>query len=329
LEKLTVGYFGGSITYGTGATDKDKTSWRALVTAFLKKRYDVYEINGGVGGTGSDLGAFRCQRDLLQYMPDIVFVEFAVNDYNNKEVLPYIEGIVRQILAVSIATKIIFVYTLSKAMVLNDYSKGQIPKSVMLQQKIADKYLIPCINVGQKLWEYCCENNIDLEEYLPDTVHPSDKGHFFYAQSIIETLQINAVSECAIENGTLLDACEYANDDWQYCNEEMLNCYPHYLSSDKIDAELQIDFYGNVIGVYWIIAKDSGDILWRIDDGAWQKTTCFDKFALDFERVHYKILASDLEDTNHTFKLKISSTKDELSTGHCIRIGAFLVNHKK
>ena len=37
-------------------------------------------VNAGLGGTGSLSGAFRVQRDLLQAEPDVVIVEFAVND---------------------------------------------------------------------------------------------------------------------------------------------------------------------------------------------------------------------------------------------------------
>ena len=33
-----------------------------------------------MGGTGSDLGVFRLQHDVLRQRPDLVFIEFAVND---------------------------------------------------------------------------------------------------------------------------------------------------------------------------------------------------------------------------------------------------------
>ena len=38
------------------------------------------EINAAVSGTGSDYGAPRLQRDVLRHRPDLLFVEFAVND---------------------------------------------------------------------------------------------------------------------------------------------------------------------------------------------------------------------------------------------------------
>lgn len=102
-KKLTIAYFGGSITAGAGASDAAKTSWRTLTTAWFQAQFPeakITELNGAIGGTGSDLGAFRCQRDLVDKNPDLVFVEFAVNDGTRPELLikRSMEGIVRQIL---------------------------------------------------------------------------------------------------------------------------------------------------------------------------------------------------------------------------------------
>jgi lysophospholipase L1-like esterase len=37
-------------------------------------------VNAGIGDTDSQYGALRVQRDVLSYNPDLVVVEFAVND---------------------------------------------------------------------------------------------------------------------------------------------------------------------------------------------------------------------------------------------------------
>jgi hypothetical protein len=36
---FTIGYLGGSITAGAHASDPEKTSWRALTTAWLRRRF--------------------------------------------------------------------------------------------------------------------------------------------------------------------------------------------------------------------------------------------------------------------------------------------------
>ena len=102
-KQLTIGYFGGSITAGAGASNAAKTSWRARTTAWFKEHFPeaaITEVNAAIGGTGSDLGAFRCANDLLTKDPDLVFIEFAVNDGGTPElrVKRSMEGVVRQIL---------------------------------------------------------------------------------------------------------------------------------------------------------------------------------------------------------------------------------------
>src|SRR6202035_2996162 len=109
----TIGYFGGSITAGAGASDASKTSWRALTTAWFKAHFPdaaITEVNAAIGGTGSDLGVFRCQDDLLSKHPDLVFVEFAVNDGGGAElrIKRCMEGIVRQIWKANPNADIIF-----------------------------------------------------------------------------------------------------------------------------------------------------------------------------------------------------------------------------
>lgn len=101
-NKLTLGFFGGSITEGAGASDAEKTSWRGAVTEWFRERYPDHEINaiqGAVGGTGCEMGIFRLDRDLLSGKPDLVFIEFSVNDagtdYN--EILTNAETILRKI----------------------------------------------------------------------------------------------------------------------------------------------------------------------------------------------------------------------------------------
>src|SRR5580698_5367485 len=74
-QEVRVGYLGGSITAAPG--------WRVKSLKWLQEQYPaakLSEINAAIGGTGSDLGVFRAQHDVLQFKPDLLFVEFAVND---------------------------------------------------------------------------------------------------------------------------------------------------------------------------------------------------------------------------------------------------------
>ena len=83
-EALSVVFLGGSLTWGAAATDPMQTSYRALIGKKLQEFYGNYRItlhDAAIGGTGSHLGVFRLDRDVLKHQPDLVFVEFAVNDH--------------------------------------------------------------------------------------------------------------------------------------------------------------------------------------------------------------------------------------------------------
>jgi len=82
-ESLTVAFLGGSLTWGAQATDPLKTSYRAIVSKDLQARYPEAHftfVDAAIGGTGSQLAAYRLQRDVLAYEPDLVFLDFTVND---------------------------------------------------------------------------------------------------------------------------------------------------------------------------------------------------------------------------------------------------------
>ena len=80
-ENLTVAFLGGSLTWGANSTDPQKTSYRALISRKLAETYPKAHftfIDAAIGGTGSQLGAFRLQRDVLAYKPDLVFLDFTL-----------------------------------------------------------------------------------------------------------------------------------------------------------------------------------------------------------------------------------------------------------
>jgi hypothetical protein len=70
-----------------------------------------------IGGTGSYFWAYRLKNHLLNYEPDLVFVEFAVNDHSktSQQVKESVEGIVRQIWKANRKTDICFFIIFKKS----------------------------------------------------------------------------------------------------------------------------------------------------------------------------------------------------------------------
>jgi lysophospholipase L1-like esterase len=102
---LTVVFFGASLTWGANASDPQLTSYRALVAQRLEHDYPAAHFrfyDAAIGGTGSQLGAFRLDRDVLARKPDLVFVDFSANDDINSpevETLCSYEAIIRRLVA--------------------------------------------------------------------------------------------------------------------------------------------------------------------------------------------------------------------------------------
>lgn len=82
-ELVRVAFFGGSLTWGANASDPQRTSYRALMMDYLRQRYPKAPLvftDAAIGGTGSQLGIFRLERDVLASRPDLVFLDFTAND---------------------------------------------------------------------------------------------------------------------------------------------------------------------------------------------------------------------------------------------------------
>jgi lysophospholipase L1-like esterase len=343
-KTLTIGYFGGSITAGAGASNPLKTSWRALTTAWFKEHFPgalITEVNAAIGGTGSDLGAFRCQADLLAKNPDLVFIEFAVNDGGRAElrVKRSIEGIVRQLLLSNPWAEIVFIYTTTKTLA-PAYAAGDVPKAVGYHQAIARHYGIAEINVGQALVERMARGDDSWETLTIDGVHPNDAGYAVYAKSIEEFLESHMHDRAAppqimlpdpltkdpFSGAHLEDATALHAPGWQKVDKPLGGRFPHYIASNQPGTELVRKFSGTTVGVYWLVAPDSGDIEWSIDGGPPKRLSSWDKYALKSARANYAILADDLAPGDHTLKIKVLDEKNPQSLGTWIRIGALLVH---
>jgi lysophospholipase L1-like esterase len=340
-RKLTIGYFGGSITEGAGAIEPSKSSWRALITSWFRDSYPgcgIIEINAAVGGTGSELGAFRCRNDLLEGKPDLIFIEFAVNDKRKDEmtILRSLEGIVRQIWNSNPDTDIVFVYTVTKEMAVA-YENGSEPYSVAIHKKIADYYEIPFINIGKKLWECVKSGLAAWDELLPDSVHPSDKGYKIYTDEIKAFLaeyiapgQTERQPKASVtlrprEEAKLVDAWELYREPWEKDSNSLAGRYPHMLVCETAGAELEYKFKGRTIGVYWLVAPDSGDIEWSVDGSKPIRQSSWDICTQRYTAANYCIFDDNLENSQHVLKIKLLQEKQPQSHGNWIRIGALLV----
>ena len=145
-EELTIGFFGGSITQGCLASVHEK-SYAKRVYDWWQETFpqaDFHYVNGGIGGTTSHFGVSRVVQDLLMYQPDMVFVDFSVNDREEEIFKETYEGLIRRILGWQ---------TRPAVLILNNvyYDTGRNVQTY--HNEVADWYHVPHVSMKDTLYQ--------------------------------------------------------------------------------------------------------------------------------------------------------------------------------
>lgn len=191
-EAITVAAIGGSITEGASARSHEnggnnapeyteklngEKSWVTRMKEWFWQQFGeekVTVINAGIGATPSFLGTFRLEEMVLKHNPDLVLVEFSVNDsstFHNlleNEIFEAYESILRRLLERGCAVIPVF---------MTDRDNGSLHRE---HTRIAQHYRLPCISYYDAIRsddELIC----DWFRISPDEVHPNNVGHALMA----------------------------------------------------------------------------------------------------------------------------------------------------
>ena len=194
-EPVCIGFIGGSITQGAAATD-DSGCYAALVYKWLRENFaasKVKYVNAGIGATTSQFGAARVEDDLLKYDPDLIVVEYSVNDNDEfpndrreffKETY---EGLIRRILnhknGNGRSPAILIVHSVR-------YDDGSNEEEI--HSMVGAHYGIPCISMKELVYDKIRENREGLGKFgdiTADMLHPNDLGHRIVAKHITDYLE--------------------------------------------------------------------------------------------------------------------------------------------
>lgn len=180
-ESLVIGFLGGSITQGS-LSSTPKNCYAYLVYEWWKKSFPNAAfsfVNGGIGGTTSHYGGARAWKDVLCYRPDIVTVDFSVNDDANEFFEETYEGTLRRLLAAPSAPAVV---------VLNNVFYDTRKNAQDYHNRIADHYGIPHVSIKDTVYPDVESGKIVRADITPDNLHPNDKGHRLVADEICKLL---------------------------------------------------------------------------------------------------------------------------------------------
>ncbi|MCP5517039.1 MAG: SGNH/GDSL hydrolase family protein [Verrucomicrobiales bacterium] len=338
-QPVRIAYLGGSITAQPG--------WRPKTLKWFQEQFPqsaVSEINAAIGGTGSDLGVFRLKQDVLDHQPDLLFVEFAVNDggADPHRIHQAMEGIVRQTLRANPRTDICFVYTLVAGWT-ETLRDGKFPRAASAMEAIAEHYGIPSIHLGLQVAILEGEGRLvftgpqpktdeetqalgDKTLFSPDGVHPyPETGHELYLQAVVRGM--SRIREAG-EPGPHVLPEPFAKDNWEAAQMVPLNRATLSGGWQKLDPQdhdlakrfqnrmpelwgarrpgetIRLRFRGTTLRLYDLLGPDCGQVIVRVDDQPPVIRPRFDAYCT-YHRLATLSVAEGLPAGIHTVALEI------------------------
>lgn len=185
-EDVTLGFIGGSITQGAGAIPINEKCYARVFYEDFTARYmkggNCTLVKAGVGGTPSELGMIRFERDVLrdgQVQPDLIVIEFAVNDEGDETRGVCYESLVRKALALPWNPAVVLLF----AVFSNDWN---------LQDRLSvvgQNYDLPMVSVldavSPQFQLLPSEGRvISKNRFFYDIYHPSNLGHQIMADCL-------------------------------------------------------------------------------------------------------------------------------------------------
>lgn len=335
-RQVRIGYIGGSITEMQG--------WRDLTFSWFRMNYPLtafYQIDASIGGTGSGLGVFRMEHDLLAGQPDLIFVEFAVNGTGvppngaREPMIRTMEGIVRKTWAKYPNCDICFVYTTALNM-CNNLVKGISQQPSDYMEEVAQHYGIPTIHMGievarlmqqgKLVFKADPSENANTIVFTRDGTHPlTESGQPIYTATVIKYLKKMS------NNGTAkvhqLPAPMLA-DNWQ--NSKMIDISETELVGEwiklpathdlmvsfqrflpaiyqaKPGSVMRFKFKGKVLGIYDCIGPGVGIIEISVD-GQKEEMYRFDQWCDNYRKNNFFL--KEMEDKVHSVEVRVLDKK--------------------
>lgn len=328
-KKLNVAYFGGSLTEGAGSSDHGKTSYAALTTKWFRDNFpyaQINDINSSIGGTGTGLGMFRCNYDVLRHSPDLIFIEYATNDsgYDYDKMLIQTESIFRIIRRYNPYTDIINL-VMTEDYIIDNIEKGLEFEARSVENLIARHYSSLSWDIGEAFHAFILKNGGNCRDFMPDGAHPNDAGYKFCADALTALLgeTLNKCNATALVKHSMPSPyCKVTYD-----NADIIRCdrlknlqlngfelkqnsngrFPTYLEGLHQGDSFSFEFEGTCGAFYWMGGGISHDVLVSIDDGPEFVCRSWDHCFRSFQKLEGAYFAKDIKYGKHKVNVKVAN----------------------
>ena len=213
-EAITIATVGGSITEGALASRYEEC-WAMQFRSKFGEAYgtdggaNVALVNSGVGGTPSPFGYMRYGRDILARipeadpdgLPDLVMIEYAVNDWAEPTGCRCYESMVKEILEQPNAPAVILLFSAR-----ND---GWNVQNEL--QKIGERYDLMMVSVRDGIYPHL-DKDFPKNNFYKDEYHPNSTGHGMMADALMQAVADANAAETADADLDLNVKPAYATD---------------------------------------------------------------------------------------------------------------------
>ena len=196
-EEITLATIGGSITEGAGAAMYSQC-WAARFGVRFGTAYgtdngaNVHLVNAGVGGTPSPFGWMRYRREVVDRvpgkdpdgLPDVVVIEFSVNDWEEPTKHRCYESMVKEILEAPNSPAVILLFAVFR----NGFNLQEELK------RIGERYGLMMVSIKDGFYGHVGKE-ITEAQFFHDEYHPTSFGHRIMADCLMQAVRNAAEKE--------------------------------------------------------------------------------------------------------------------------------------
>ena len=351
--RRVVAFLGGSITQNPG--------YRTNTKEYLARRFPKTEfewIDAGLASTCSNTGAFRFKEDVLaKGVPDLLFVEFAVNDdqdggFDVAECRRGMEGIIRQARTANRKMDVVVVLMVNKRE-LDLLGNGETPIPYAAHSEVAALYGAPVFNVGERLAAAVKEGSFSWERYKD--CHPSPEANELIAKWMDSFLDANwgvapsaptcrpfppALQGDCYDRGVFVPLTSVEMNDKWFSGWNL--CMPYWpgvpglkrpaydgqplLWSTKPGDAFAAFFNGNAFGMFVLAGPDAGIVNVEIDGRDMGDFDLYHDYSEQLNYPYVKMVAHGLAEGNHRVVVKLTGGRNPKSCDTAARIYKLVAN---